>query len=104
MDHAVFRERRLELTHLLKRGAATDALVFEHYIAVSIFNADNLVVECTGILCLAGLFVRVEGELVEHRPGQAPLGGHHLRADPLVGGAVIAALEVGRVGVTAAGQ
>ena len=57
MDDAMLFECGLELSHLLDGGAAADALVLEHRVAVLILDRDDLIVESTGILCSRGLLV-----------------------------------------------
>jgi hypothetical protein len=57
VDHAVLLERRLELTHLFDGGAAADALVLEHRVAVLVLDRNDLIIERTGILCSRGLLV-----------------------------------------------
>jgi len=104
VDHAVLLERRLQLSHLLDRGAAPDALVTEHGVAVLVFDRDDLVVERAGILCGGGLFMRAQRELVERGAVEAPLLGDHLRADALVGVHAVAVHEALRERVAATGE
>ncbi|GAB4697760.1 hypothetical protein MOKP118_11840 [Mycobacterium avium subsp. hominissuis] len=105
MNHAVLLERRLQRGHLLHRGAAPDALVLQDDIAVLVLDAHDLVVECAGILCGRGLFVRRQGEFVERGAVEAPLLGDHLRTDALVRDLALVAVQEGLgVGPPAVGQ
>ena len=58
--------------HLLDGGAAADALVLEHRIAVLVLDGHDLVVECTGILCGRSLLVRLRARTRRAPCGRSP--------------------------------